>query len=530
MIDSLRRTRVRIISFFVFVVVVFGAVAVPHVLAQQSADTSAAAQATGSDGGLLLWDVIGKAGGFQYPIFAILAIGLFLIFAKMYELYQDRKAAEELEEASIADMDMKRITMLVANQEKSMLADLQATMLNVFQTTDDAGTLHEEIANFIQFQRERFETFTRRVNFLADTAGAVGLLGTVWGMFTLFYGGNVSDKQAILGGMGVALVSTLLGLVVSIILNLISTELYSFFDNRIDQIEEEADELRFRLMELNLSENGTQDDSRGDATAQTREIEREEKTRQETPTPEKVQPSRPEGARAGSAPVETKMKTSESDTVTTETLEPSPHRLEVSNLPDSSTVGSTIRDVRLKVSAEDGTPISDEPVRLQVENGSGELGDGASETSLRTNDEGIASFDWHLPEDAGTSHVTVNVPNSEVSQTNRRLSVEVQPGTPVQFEQDGNNQGADLGEEVPKPFVVSVFDSYGNPVPGQPVQFRVESGGGSFPDGEDRKEVSTGEDGTAAVEYAVGKEPGLNQVVASVGEEELEFQAMALEQ
>ena len=228
--------------------------------AQQAADTSSAAADTGlgSGDGFLLWDLIGEAGGFQYPIFGLLAIGLFLISAKLYELYSDRRAAQELEEASLADMEMKRIAMLVANQKKSMLADLQATMLNVFQTTNDAATLHEEIANFIQFQRERFGTFKQRIDFLADTAGAVGLLGTVWGILRVFTGGGIDDEQRVLAGMGIALVSTLLGLVVSITLNLISTEVYSFFDNRLDQIEDKADELRFRLLELGLSQNGTE--------------------------------------------------------------------------------------------------------------------------------------------------------------------------------------------------------------------------------------------------------------------------------
>ncbi len=221
--------------------------------AQQAADTTAAA---GSEGGLFLWNIIGKAGGFQWPIFGILVIGLFLILAKVYELFQDRWAGAALEEAPIPEMGTQEIVDLVQNQQQSMLAEMHATLLNVYRTTQDAGTLHEEVANFVQSQRERFDTFTRRVDFLADTAGAVGLLGTVWGMFTLFYGGNISDKQAILGGMGVALISTLLGLIASITLNLISTEVYSFFDSRIDQIEDEGDELRFRLLELAPRENG----------------------------------------------------------------------------------------------------------------------------------------------------------------------------------------------------------------------------------------------------------------------------------
>ena len=50
--------------------------------------------------------------------------------------------------------------------------------------------------------------------------------------------------------MGFALITTLLGIIVSIILNLSSTEVSSYFNRRLDRIAEKSDELRFRLMEL----------------------------------------------------------------------------------------------------------------------------------------------------------------------------------------------------------------------------------------------------------------------------------------
>ena len=50
--------------------------------------------------------------------------------------------------------------------------------------------------------------------------------------------------------MGFALITTLLGLIVSIFLNLSSTEIFSLFNRRLDRIAEKSDELRFRLMEL----------------------------------------------------------------------------------------------------------------------------------------------------------------------------------------------------------------------------------------------------------------------------------------
>jgi biopolymer transport protein ExbB/TolQ len=522
-------------------IVAYGMWAVPHALAQEASDTTAASADTGlgSGDGFLLWDLIGDAGGFQYPIFGLLAIGLFLISAKVYELYKDRKAARELEEASLEDMDMNRITMLVANQKKSMLADLQATMLNVFKTTKDAATLHEEIANFIQFQRDRFSTFKQRIDFLADTAGAVGLLGTVWGILRVFTGGGIDDEQRVLAGMGIALVSTLLGLVVSITLNLISTEVYSFFDDRLDQIEDKADELRFRLLELGLSENGaeessSQSDSRSQpevlsqSTAETQQVESSRSTASKATG---RAADRPGSSSSTGTRVDTQTeKPTQDGSPSTTTVEPTPDQLEIQSQPGTATVGATLNDIRLKLTGENGNPIAEEPVRLQVGDESGALADGQTEITRRTDEEGIATFDWHLPDAAGPCDVNADVPSSNAAGAKAQLSVMARPGSPTQYEQSGNNQGAEMGNALPRPLSVKLFDAYGNPVPGQSVEFYVDSGGGIFENGEKSIEAQTDDQGKAAVEFWVGEEPGLNSITAHMGGEKVKFQAMTLEQ
>jgi biopolymer transport protein ExbB/TolQ len=509
--------------------------AVPHVLAQEASDTTAASADTGlgSGDGFLLWDLIGDAGGFQYPIFGLLAIGLFLISAKVYELYKDRQAAQELEEASLEDMNMNRITMLVANQQKSMLADLQATMLNVFKTTKDAATLHEEIANFIQFQRDRFSTFKQRIDFLADTAGAVGLLGTVWGILRVFTGGGIDDEQRVLAGMGIALVSTLLGLVVSITLNLISTEVYSFFDDRLDQIEDKADELRFRLLELGLNDNGSEEstphpDSRSHSNVLSQSTAESQQAEPSRSTASKATARTAAGSASG-VDAQTE-EASQDGSPSSTTVEPTPDRLEIQSQPGTATVGAALNDIRLKLTGENGNPISDESIQLQVGDGSGSLADGQTQITRRTNEEGIATFDWHLPDAAGPCDVNADVPSANAAGTTAQLLVMARPGSPTQYEQSGNNQGAEIGSALPKPLSVKLFDAHGNPVPGELVEFYVDSGGGVFENGEKSIEVQTDDQGKAAVEFWVGEEPGLNSVTAHMGDEEVKFQVMTLEQ
>ena len=181
------------------------------------------------------WSLTQQAGPLRWPIFLILAFGLVQVFVKLWELIRDGRVSAKLGSVDLASMSLRDITELLRAQDESMLSSLQATMLNVFETRPGEGLLHDEISNFVAFKQTQFEVFRRRMDFLSDTAGALGLMGTVWGMFTVFFQGS-AEQDVILRGMGIALITTLLGLVVSIILNFSATELSTFFGRRLEKV------------------------------------------------------------------------------------------------------------------------------------------------------------------------------------------------------------------------------------------------------------------------------------------------------
>ena len=200
-------------------------------------------------GSTSIWDLIEQAGGIRFPIYGILVIGLLLIFAKGFELFQDKKKQSELQKSSFLNASVDELTTIVSSQSSHMLATVMAKLLNVYSNSKASESLHNEILSFSTTKQDEFSTFKQRIDFLSDTAGALGLLGTVWGMFLVFSSGS-SDKETILIGMGVALMSTLLGLVVSIILNFFTTLTQGFFTKHLQSVSEKADELRYRLIEL----------------------------------------------------------------------------------------------------------------------------------------------------------------------------------------------------------------------------------------------------------------------------------------
>lgn len=227
--------------------------------ADMSAPSSASASSMDSnESAMSFFDLLRQAGSIRYAIFAVFVIGLFLIVLKVIDVYSDKRRGTGLLENSYQNMNLKDIATEVSAETSHMMSTISSTLLNVYQTSLNAENLQDEISTFSRIQQEKYNSFAKRVDFLSDTAGALGLLGTVWGMFMVFSSGSL-EKDTILAGMGVALLTTLLGLVVSITLNFFSTLIQGYFSGHLEQVVQKADELRFRLLEISQNSNGNQE-------------------------------------------------------------------------------------------------------------------------------------------------------------------------------------------------------------------------------------------------------------------------------
>lgn len=423
------------------------------------------------------WGLVQQAGPLRWPIFMVLAAGLILVFAKLYELVRDGSVARPLFQAELASWDLSRIVGEVSGQRESMLATLQSTMLNVFQTRPGEGMLHDEIHNFVSFQQDQFGVFRRRMEFLSDTAGALGLMGTVWGMFTVFFQGT-SDQDVILRGMGIALITTLLGLVVSIILNFSSTELSTFFEKRLEQVSKKSDELRFRLMEL-------------------------------APTAPAGRPSAPPIGPSGADPAPR-------DSGAAPLRGSAPAWLEI--VPESRAVraraGEPGTRVAFRIRGEGATPAPGVQVQARVPPGGGSLDGGDAEVTVNSGPDGSGAVTWAAPTKAGRYELEFVAQGRPAAPA--RVEMEVLPAAGLRAELSGNHQAAPAGTRLPAPLSVRVTDEFGNPVPGVKVAFSVSGGEGRFPGGRPSLEVETSDSGTAAPGFTLGAEPGENAVVARI--------------
>lgn len=479
------------------------------------------------------WSLTQQAGPLRWPIFFVLAFGLVQVFVKLYELIRDRRVSQPLYAVDYAQASLADLTTLVSRQEASMLSSLQSTMLNVFHTRPGEGLLHDEISNFVAFQQDQFSVFRRRMEFLSDTAGALGLMGTVWGMFTVFFQGT-AQQDVILRGMGIALITTLLGLVVSIILNFAATELTSFFNKRLEQVSTKSDELRFRLMELAPKsvpvaaapvEPGGNTATRGSQAG--------------PPPPPAPAITGPGAAATGPRRVSTDADGStggkpDTGAPASKVVEdPAKTRgwcwIEVAGDLPVVAAGETASDVTLVVRNGDGGPAADRPVLVALPAAGGALEGGARQLRTRSDPKGLVKVSFTAPEAVGPFGLDVSLPDQPGPAT--RVDVKVRPGSPHRVDIEGNNQAAVAGMKLPAPLGVRVFDRFDNPVPGVPIGFAVTQGAGKLASGKSECRVQTDASGLARTPFVVASDAGQNVVAATIDgtKREIEFVAFGTE-
>lgn len=438
------------------------------------------------------WSLTQQAGPLRWPIFFILGVGLVQVFAKLHELMRDRRVSKALSSIDLTTATLPQISTYVAQQEESMLSSLQSTMINVFQTRSSEGMLHDEISNFVSFQKDQFGTFRRRMEFLSDTAGALGLMGTVWGMFTVFFQGT-SEQDVILRGMGIALITTLLGLVVSIILNFSATELSTFFGKRLEQVSRKSDELRFRLLELAAERNGVAD--RAVAVPAIAEPAASD-------APVSVSPASDNHREARPVPNGGDFSA------------PTWRYLEIGSGLHEARAGEALRDLGLLVKDADGKPSFGIPVVITIAGVGGSLDGGVRALRVNSDEVGRVGFGCTVPETVGPFSLDVAI--AEQAGPATRVEVAVRPGAAHQLRQEGNNQAAIAGMRLPVPMAVRVLDRFGNSVAGLSVDFHVKKGGGMLGSGNGDHRVSTDATGRASTAFVVSSEAGQNTVEAKV--------------
>ena len=470
-----------------------------------------------------MWGLVSEAGPIRYPIFAILFIGIFLISLKVFELFLDSKRATPLRNTPFKDFNLDQISNTLNRESEHMLSVVMSKLLNVFQTNNNADYLHDEISNYTKYRQDIFNSFRNRIDFLSDTAGALGLLGTVWGMFKVFSSGTL-ERDDILAGMGLALMSTLLGLVVSITLNFASTLTEGYFTKRLSKVTNKADELRFRLIEL--SEN----------TFPNKKVKNKISNDDQPVEGEIGGQSTNNSSTFNQKNILTDafQKRRESDTENSRYADSASHRpdkiLLRNELKSSYRAGSEIDNIEVQLLDTRGKPLPSQELDIFLKE-PGSINGKPGKATISTNKKGVAVFNWQLSGKTGNQAAGIRCSDSDYYNVKKEISVLVKPAFPRSIQILNNHQAAATGTAIPKPVSVVVKDKFDNPVPSVPVSLEVSMGDGSFPDGSQQTEMNTNDKGKIEFGFKLGDEPGFNAVDIHVVDSDLsqKFQAVGQE-
>jgi len=188
-----------------------------------------------------LWKSAGLIG---YLIFIVFLIGVFLAMDEARIIWLDRVRSRPLVSRDFRRLAAPDQRILLASARPSRLLGLLRDLHGLKETRLAEQELKGEIHRQVNFFHDKFNSFLSRLDFLSDTSGALGLLGTVWGIYVAFTEEALArgDINLLIKSMGLALSTTFLGLVASIVLNLLSTEVYNLHNQVMAVMTEKGEE------------------------------------------------------------------------------------------------------------------------------------------------------------------------------------------------------------------------------------------------------------------------------------------------
>ncbi|HEX9971193.1 MAG TPA: MotA/TolQ/ExbB proton channel family protein [bacterium] len=198
---------------------------------------------------LTIWNIIEMNDWLLWPFIILTMSGIMINVHRGLTEHRDKSRSLPLLQGKIRANGIRGFVQMVRSSRSNRAARLFYQIISTFDKTNQAQPVSDEVNQFLASEREIFERFNRVNNFLSESAGALGLLGTVWGIFETFYTAKM-DGATILRGMSVALITTLTGLIISLVLNGCGTYLYTLFNRQLNSLNNKAEELRQVLLVL----------------------------------------------------------------------------------------------------------------------------------------------------------------------------------------------------------------------------------------------------------------------------------------
>ena len=302
---------------------------------------------------------------------------------------------------------------------------LISKLYEVYKATHDTELFNAEVSSYNQNMKDKYNPFKTMMGYLSESAGAFGLLGTVWGMFLTFFSGTM-EQQVIIQGMGIALATTIIGIVVSLIINTASTIIDNQFDRHLEFISKMANDFQVRLLRMAMPSLEILADHQASKIRMPQQIRALSK----------------------------QQLTGKVNQASTEPI--------MVVVQDHSDIGV------------DGVNVT-----FELDGNNGALNGGGQIAMVQTQGGGIAQTNWKFGPKSGQR--IVRVTSDGLNNSTVIFYATITPAAPeiMLLKSDKIHVGSP-GQELPEPFIVTIEDKYQNPVADVDVNFSIIEGGGHF--------------------------------------------------
>jgi len=193
----------------------------PFLQDAQVQDSIALSQIAGESSRSII-EIIGLAGGFQWPILIVFVLGLGALMHTLVRLYQDERQSRELRNMDLSKMVTKDIRAAAQQPGQSVYHTILSGLTRHGQFAPDHGGRIKTVAAAVATLQESFTLTHKLVTYCSGAAGGLGLAGTLVGMYSSFAAAG-TDPNTVYAGISLALISTLLGVAASLILEAADT-------------------------------------------------------------------------------------------------------------------------------------------------------------------------------------------------------------------------------------------------------------------------------------------------------------------
>lgn len=185
------------------------------------------------------------------PFILLALAGLAALLQRGWSELLDRTRSRRLLKHRLELNTLNQFRGMVREGRPSRASKLFRLMITSFNKTNQAESLSRDIHSFLWNDRIACASFNRLMAYFIDIAGAFGLLGTAWAIFSTVYGGAF-DGAAVLRGTSSALLATIAGVLLGFVFNLGTKALSTTHNSHLKMISRKAEELRQTLLTLQL--------------------------------------------------------------------------------------------------------------------------------------------------------------------------------------------------------------------------------------------------------------------------------------